>query len=62
MKKQILYTSDSIHYNVAQISYLLLEFLLLTLNRQVVAARPEMCIIEKVVVASRLYLYCEITN
>ena len=47
------------HSKVAQISYLFLEFLLFTLNRQMVAARPEMCIIEKVVVASRLYLYCE---
>ena len=47
------------HSNVAQISCLLLEFQLLTLNRQKMATRPEMCIIEKVVVVSRNYLYCE---
>ena len=47
------------HSNVAQISCLLLEFPLLTLNRQIMATRPEMCIIEKAIVASRLYLYCE---
>ena len=47
------------HSNAAHISYLLLEFFLLTLNRQMVAARPEVCIIEKVVAASRLHLYCE---
>ena len=43
----------SMHSNVAQISCLLLEFPLLTLNR------PEMCKIEKAVAVSRHYLYCE---
>ena len=57
-ENQILYTSDNMHSNVAQILYLLLEFLLLTLNRHMAAARPEISIIEKVVVASRLCLYC----
>ena len=47
------------HSNVAQISCLLLEFPLLTLNRQIMAPRPEMCKIEKAVVVSRHYLYCE---
>ena len=45
--------------NVAQISCILLEFPLLTLNRKIMATRPEMCIIEKAVVVSRHYLYCE---
>ena len=47
------------HSNVAQISCILLEFPLLTLNRKIMATRPEMCIIEKAVVVSRHYLYCE---
>ena len=47
------------HSNVAQISCILLEFPLLTLNGKIMATRPEMCIIEKAVVVSRHYLYCE---
>ena len=47
------------HSNVAQISCILLEFPLLTMNRKIMATRPEMCIIEKAVVVSRHYLYCE---
>ena len=47
------------HSNVAQFSSLLLEFPLLTLNRQIMARRPEMCKIEKAVVVSKHYLYCE---
>ena len=47
------------HSNIAQISCILLEFSLLTLNRKIMATRPEMCIIEKAVVVSRHYLYCE---
>ena len=47
------------HSNVAQISCILLEFPLLTMNGQIMATRPEMCIIEKAVVVSRHYLYCE---
>ena len=47
------------HSNVAQILSLLLEFPLLTLNRQIMAPRPEMCKIEKAVVLSRHYLCCE---
>ena len=37
------------HSNVAQISCILLEFPLLTMNEQIMATRPEMCIIEKAV-------------
>ena len=47
------------HSNVAHIVSLLLEFPLLTLNRQIIAPRPAMCKIEKAVVVSRHYLYCE---
>ena len=47
------------HSNVARISCLLLEFPLLNLNRQIMATRPEIWKIEKAVVISRHYLYCE---
>ena len=47
------------HSNVAHISCLLLEFLLLTLNRQVMATRPGVYKIETAVVVTRHYLYCE---
>ena len=47
------------HSNVANISCPLLEFPLLTLNRQIMATRPEICKIETAVVVSRHYLYCE---
>ena len=46
-------------FNVGHTSSLLLEFPLLTLNRQIMAPRPEMCKIEKAVVVSRYSLYCQ---
>ena len=47
------------HSNVEQILSLRLEFPLLTLNRQIMTPSPEMCKIEKAVVARRHYLCCE---